>query len=129
MISSSCFTFPHAANHFKTFPSSQLVCQLNRLERCVPCKSPFFSPSSSTAIEAQPPPRRYICKMSTVSARSRRSYGTIEGYEQFIGIRLHVAVYLAPDVSLPPSFPYRSPLRTQGPTQSNQPGDNPGEVL
>ena len=39
------FTFPHAANHFKNFPSSQLVCQLNRLERCAPDKF-FFSPAS-----------------------------------------------------------------------------------
>ena len=35
-------------------------------------------------------------------------------------LRLHAAVYLVPDVSLPPSFPYPSPPRTQGPVQSSQ---------
>ena len=43
-------------------------------------------------MKTQLPPPRYICKMSTVSAWSRRSYRKIEGYEQFIGIRLHVAI-------------------------------------
>ena len=57
---------------------------------------------------------RCICKLSTVSAQSRRSYGKIEDYEEFIGIRLH----LAPDAWLPPSFPYPSPPRTQGPVQT-----------
>ena len=115
IISSSCFTFPHAANYLKNFPSSQLVCQLNRLERS-PASLHFSRlPHPPRAIKTQLPPPWYICKMSTVSARSRRSYRKIEDYEQFIGIRLHVAVYLDPDVSLPPSFPYPSPPRTQGP--------------
>ena len=35
-------------------------------------------------------------KMSTMSARSWWSYGKIEDHEQFIGIRLHAAVFLAP---------------------------------
>ena len=116
IISSSCFTFPHAANYLKNFPSSQLVSQLNRLERCVPGKSQFFSPSSSTARYKNPTPSPMVyLQMSTVSARSRRSYRKIEDYEQFISIRLDVAVDLDPDVSLPPSFPYPSLPRTQGP--------------
>ena len=78
-------------------------------------------PHPPRAIKTQLPPPCYICKMSTVSARSRRPYGKIEDYEQFIGIRLHAAVYLDPDVSLPPSFPYPSPPRTQDPVQSSQP--------
>ena len=60
IISCSCFTFPHAANHFKNFPSSQLVCQLNQLERCAPGKSPFFSPSSSTSKKPSSLPPPYI---------------------------------------------------------------------
>ena len=42
----------------------------------------FFSRlPQSTAKKPQLPPPRCICKLSTVSARSRRSYGKIEDYD------------------------------------------------
>ena len=70
IISSSCFTFPHAANYLKNFPSSQLVCQLNRLERCDPGKSPFFSPSSPTARYKNPTPSPMVYLQNVYRERS-----------------------------------------------------------
>ena len=63
----------------------QKLSQLNRLERCVP-ESLHFSrlPHTPRAIKTPLPSPWYICKMSLVSARSRRSYRKIEDYEQFI---------------------------------------------
>ena len=78
IISSSCFTFPYAANHFKNIPSSQLVCQLNRLERCIPGKLSIFlaflihrykNPTPSPTLYLQNVYRK--CSISTTLRKNR----------------------------------------------------------
>ena len=74
------------------FPSSQLSAP----------GSPRMRQISLTIKTPTPSPTVYFgtnYKMSTMSARSWRSYGKIEDYEQFIGIRLNAAVFLAPAIS------------------------------
>ena len=85
-IWNSCFHYFPGTLRTNIMTSSQLVCQL------------YKNPNSlSHGVFGT----NY--KMSTMSARSWRSYGKIEDHEQFIGIRLHAAVFLAPAISSPPT--------------------------
>ena len=103
-IWNSCFHYFPGTLRTNIMTSSQLVCQL------------YKNPNSlSHGVFGT----NY--KMSTMSARSWRSYGKMEDYEQFIGIRLHAAVFLAPAISKPPTQAFLGELVFQGVWKSRKP--------